>query len=67
MAMFRFKFLADYFSDALISGFVCGAATHTVVSQLGKLLGVKSKAHSSYFSAFLVSSKSEYDIQVLRF
>lgn len=37
MGILRFKFLADYFSDALISGFICGAAIHTVISQVQTL------------------------------
>ncbi|KAI6182300.1 hypothetical protein M3Y97_00365100 [Aphelenchoides bicaudatus] len=70
MGIVRFKFLADYFSDALISGFVCGAAIHTVISQLSKLFGVKTQPHSGYFSAFfnlyeLALKYNEYKLQTI--
>uniref|UniRef100_A0A1I7RJJ6 STAS domain-containing protein n=1 Tax=Bursaphelenchus xylophilus TaxID=6326 RepID=A0A1I7RJJ6_BURXY len=41
MAVLRLEFICTYFSDAVVSGFSTGAATHVFITQLNAFFGLK--------------------------
>lgn len=48
-AIFHVGFVAKYLSDSIVAGFTTGAAIHIVVSQIGSLLGYKTKKSKLMF------------------
>ncbi|KAI6203558.1 hypothetical protein M3Y94_00571200 [Aphelenchoides besseyi] len=53
MAILHFEFLSSFFSESLVSGFVCAAAVHTIVSQLPALFGVQARHFNGPCGLFL--------------
>lgn len=55
MAICRISFLTAYLSDQLIAGFTTGGATHVIISQLNKIIGVKMPRYSGFGMLYFVS------------
>ncbi|XP_025831029.1 solute carrier family 26 member 10-like isoform X2 [Agrilus planipennis] len=54
MFVLQMGMVANLFSEALVSGFTCGAAMHVFTSQLKELLGVPIRRRSGIFRIILV-------------
>jgi MFS superfamily sulfate permease-like transporter len=53
--MLHLEFLADYFSEPLVGGFLFGATFHILVQQLDAAIGVKKPKSSGLGHFFIVS------------
>ncbi|TKR69272.1 hypothetical protein L596_021453 [Steinernema carpocapsae] len=55
MAFLRLDFIASYFSDQLVTGFMTGASVHVLIAQFKNLFDIKGlqPRNATYFQAFL--------------
>jgi hypothetical protein len=59
MALCRISFLTAYLSEQLIAGFTTGGATHVMISQLNKILGVPMPRREGFGMLFFVRVSSK--------
>lgn len=48
MATFRLTFVTTYMSDQMVAGYTAGSAFHVLISQFGKVFGIKTPRRSGF-------------------